>query len=71
MKITRINFFLLFKLLTIRQLKRYAITRFIIKEKINDETLVKGTAIILLLMIGKNQNRIAKGMVTKIFFCLD
>jgi hypothetical protein len=39
-----------------------------IKEKISDETLVKGIAIILLLMIGKNQNRIAKGITNKILF---
>ena len=68
MKIIKINFFLLFMLWIIKQLKIYAITRLMINEKIKEEKFIKGIAIMLLLIIGKNQKNIAKGMVNKILF---
>ena len=40
----------------------------IIKERVIEEILVNGIAIILLLMIGKNQNRIAKQAANIILF---
>lgn len=62
------NFFLLSRLFIMRQLKMYKDARLRTIEKINEETLVKGIAIMLLLTIGKNQNSIVKGMASKIIF---